>query len=179
MGHVGEFRFACLLALLSPVWLGAQTATNATEPAVANASQGATGGSDQPTSDTTPALSKGDAVFRFERENDRWILIDVNVRVFLDGKQVCVLANGGNCEVQATPGSRRIKIDQRFTTGEFSRLFNAEAGKRYTLGITRKESKAWIEAFSPFVGGAAYYFSNRTGEDSDNSDWTAKFIAQE
>jgi len=179
MRHAGVLRFAFLIALLSPVWLGAQTATNATEPAVANASQGAPGVSERPTSDTTTAPPKGDAVFRFEREKDRWILIDVSVRVFLDGKQVCALANGGNCEVQATPGARRIKIDQRFTTGEFSRLFNAEAGKRYTLGITTKESKAWIEAFAPIVGGAAYYFGNRSGEDSDNSDWTAKLIAQE
>jgi hypothetical protein len=133
----------------------------------------------RPASETAAPAPKTDAVFRFEREKDRWILIDVSVRVFLDGKQVCALANGGNCEVQATPGARRIKIDQRFTTGEFSRLFNAEAGKRYTLGITTKESKAWIEAFAPIVGGAAFYFGNRSGEDSDNSDWTAKLIAQE
>jgi hypothetical protein len=76
-------------------------------------------------------------VFRFEREKDSWILVDFNVRVFLDGKQVCA------------------------------------------LGITQKESKAWIEAFAPIVGGAAYYFGNRSGDDSDNSDWTAKLIAQE
>ena len=177
--HVGVTRLAFLIPLLSPVWLGAQTSTTVTEPTVANTSQTAPGGSERPTVDTTPAPPKGDAVFRFEREKDKWILIDVNVRVFLDGKQVCALANGGNCEVQAKPGARRIKIDQRYTIGEFSRVFNAEAGKRYTLGVTTKESKAWIEAFAPIVGGAAYYFGNRSGEDSDNSDWTAKLIALE
>jgi hypothetical protein len=101
------------------------------------------------------------------------------VKTFLPvGPNSAVMLSAAS-HVTATPGARRIKIDQRFTTGEFSRIFNAEAGKRYTLGITTKESKAWIEAFAPIVGGAAYYFGNRSGEDSDNSDWTAKLIAQE
>ena len=179
MNPVSLTRWCILMALLPPTWLCAQAPTTDTPSAAVSAAETAPSMGQRPTSDTTPAPPKGDAVFRFEREKDRWILIDVNVRVFLDGKQVCALANGGNCEVKATPGARRIKIDQRFTTGEFSRLFNAEAGKRYTLGITTKESKAWIEAFAPIVGGAAYYFGNRSGEDSDNSDWTAKLIAQE
>ncbi len=179
MTPVSVTRWSILMALLAPAWLCAQAPTPDTQPAAVSSAQTAPSIEQRPTSDTTPAPPKGDAVFRFEREKDKWILIDVNVRVFLDGKQVCALANGGNCEVQAKPGARRIKIDQRYTIGEFSRVFNAEAVKRYTLGVTTKESKAWIEAFAPIVGGAAYYFGNRSGEDSDNSDWTAKLIAQE
>ncbi len=172
-------RWSILMALLAPAWLCAQAPAPDTPAAAVSSAETAPSMAQRPASEKAAPAPKTDAVFRFEREKDRWILIDVSVRVFLDGKQVCALANGGNCEVQATPGARRIKIDQRFTTGEFSRLFNAEAGKRYTLGITTKESKAWIEAFAPIVGGAAYYFGNRSGEDSDNSDWTAKLIAQE
>jgi len=62
---------------------------------------------------------------------------------------------------------------------EFSREFNAQAGKRYTLGVTRKASKLWLEAFSPIVGGVTYFLGSRSGLDPDNSDWTAKLIAQE
>jgi hypothetical protein len=172
-------RWSILMALLAPTWLCAQAPAPETPTAAVNAAETAPSMAQRPAGEAAAPAPKSDAVSRFEREKDSWILVDFNVRVFLDGKQVCALGNGGNCEVKATPGARRIKIDQRFTTGEFSRLFNAEAGKRYTLGITQKESKAWIEAFAPIVGGAAYYFGNRSGEDSDNSDWTAKLIAQE
>ena len=128
MNPVSLTRCSILMAMLAPSWLCAQAPPPDTPSAAVSASESAPSIGQRPTSDTTPAPPKGDAVFRFEREKDSWILIDVNVRVFLDGKQVCALANGGNCEVKATPGARRIKIDQRFTTGEFSRIFNAEAG---------------------------------------------------
>ena len=179
MKPVNLTRWSILMALLAPTWLCAQAPASDTPAAAVSAAETAPSAAQRPAVEAAGPAPKADAVFRFERVKDNWILIDVNVRVFLDGKQVCALANGGNCEVKATPGARRIKIDQRFTTGEFSRIFNAEAGKRYTLGISTKESKAWIEAFAPIVGGAAYYFGNRSGEDSDNSDWTAKLIAQE